>query len=108
MVEKDQEETSFITPFGAFCYTSMPFGQNIVGATYQRCVQNFLEKHIVRNVHDYVDDIIVKSQKSDSSIADLQEMFSNLHTYQMKLNQTKCAFGIPSRKLWIHHLLKRN
>ena len=26
MKEKDQEKTSFITPFGAFCYTSMPFG----------------------------------------------------------------------------------
>ena len=25
MKEEDQEKTSFITPFGAFCYTSMPF-----------------------------------------------------------------------------------
>ena len=23
---KDQEKTTFITPFGAFCYVSMPFG----------------------------------------------------------------------------------
>ncbi|XBI36024.1 hypothetical protein VPH35_121612 [Triticum aestivum] len=26
MAVKDQEKTSFITPFGAFCYVSMPFG----------------------------------------------------------------------------------
>ena len=26
MVVKDQEKTAFITPFGAFCYVSMPFG----------------------------------------------------------------------------------
>ena len=26
MAVKDQEKTAFITPFGAFCYVSMPFG----------------------------------------------------------------------------------
>jgi hypothetical protein len=26
MAVKDQEKTTFITPFGAFCYVSMPFG----------------------------------------------------------------------------------
>jgi hypothetical protein len=33
MVE-DQIKTSFITPFGAFFYTTMPFGIKSVGATY--------------------------------------------------------------------------
>ena len=26
MAVKDQEKTAFITPFGAFCYVSMPYG----------------------------------------------------------------------------------
>ena len=26
MAVKDQEKTAFITPFGSFCYVSMPFG----------------------------------------------------------------------------------
>ena len=42
MAVKDQEKTAFITPFGAFCYVSMPFGLKSAQATYQRCVQNFL------------------------------------------------------------------
>jgi hypothetical protein len=36
---KDQINTSFITPFGAFFYTTMPFGLKSAGATYQRSIQ---------------------------------------------------------------------
>ena len=49
MAVKDQEKTTFITPFGAFYYVSMPFGLKSAQATYQRCVQNCLHKQIGRN-----------------------------------------------------------
>src|SRR5664279_2089822 len=100
MKEEDQEKTSFITPFEAFCYTSMPFGLKNADATYQRCIQNCLHEQIGRNVHAYVDDIVVKSQKGDSLIADLAETFKNLRKYNMKLNSTKCGFGVPAGKLF--------
>jgi hypothetical protein len=35
MKESDQLATSFITPFGMFCYVTMPFGLRNKGATYQ-------------------------------------------------------------------------
>lgn len=43
MVIEDQEKTPFITPFGAFCYTLMPFGLKNARATYQCTVQNCLK-----------------------------------------------------------------
>ena len=67
MAVKDQEKTAFITPFGAFCYVSMPFGLKGAQATYQRCVQNCLHTQIGRNVHAYVDDIDRKSTRLNSS-----------------------------------------
>ena len=36
--EFDQLATSFITPFGSYCYVSMPFSPKNAGATYQRCM----------------------------------------------------------------------
>ena len=33
VVPEDQEKTSFITPYGVFCYVSMPFGLQNAGAT---------------------------------------------------------------------------
>jgi hypothetical protein len=34
----DQIKTSFITPFGAYCYMTMSFELKNVGATYQRAI----------------------------------------------------------------------
>jgi hypothetical protein len=99
MAVEDQEKTAFITPFGAFCYVSMPFGLKSAQATYQRCVQNCFHGQISRNVHAYVDDIVVKSAKQETLLDDLKETFDNLRVYQMKLNPDKCVFGVPAGKL---------
>jgi hypothetical protein len=45
LVEEDQEKTTFITPFRAFCYTSMLFSLKNSGATYQRAIEAFIADH---------------------------------------------------------------
>jgi hypothetical protein len=42
--EEDQEKTAFITPFGAYCYTTMSFGLKNAGTTYQRAIQKCFNK----------------------------------------------------------------
>ena len=46
----------------------------------------------------YVDDMLAKSLKKEDHVTDLQEMFALLRRYNMKLNPTKCTFGVGSRK----------
>jgi hypothetical protein len=63
----DQIKTSFITPFGAYCYTTMSFGLKNARATYQRAIQECLEKEIQDDlVEAYVDDVVVKTKDSHS------------------------------------------
>jgi hypothetical protein len=62
-------------------------------------MQKCLADQIGRNIHAYVDDIVVMSNKKDDLIADLQETFSNLRKYNMMLNPTKCVFGVPVIRL---------
>ena len=46
MAKEDEEKTSFITPFGVFCYTKMSFGLISAGNTYQREIQGALGDQI--------------------------------------------------------------
>jgi hypothetical protein len=98
MDESDQEKTSFITSRGLFCYKVMPFGLKNAGATYQRLMNRMFHDQIGRNVEVYVDDMLVKSKEEDDHLEDLRETFETLRKYQMKLNPSKCAFGVYSGK----------
>ena len=98
MDEADQEKTSFITSQGLFCYKVIPFGLKNAGATYQMLVNHMFHPQIGRNVEVYVDDMLVKSVDKGSHLDDLQETFETLRRYKMKLNPSKCAFGVSSGK----------
>ena len=95
----DALKTSFITPFGAYCYITMSFGLKNAGATFQRCMQKCLLPQLSRNIHVYVDDIVVKTKQHLTLLDDLKETFVNLHEYKFKLNSEKCVFGVPAGKL---------
>ena len=53
---------------------------------------------IGRNIQVYMDDMLVKSRREDDHLDDLKETFDTLHSYNMKLNPSKCTFGVTARK----------
>ena len=76
----------------------MPFKLKNVGATYQRLVNKMFIRQIKRNVEVYVDGMLVKSKEEDHHLNDLRETFETLCLYRMKLNPSKCVFGVSSGK----------
>ena len=76
----------------------MPFGLKNAGATYQQLVNHMFRPQIGQNVEVYVDDMLVKSLDEGRHLDDLQETFNTLRRYNMKLNPSKCAFGVASGK----------
>ncbi|KAI5344902.1 hypothetical protein L3X38_012779 [Prunus dulcis] len=98
MHPKDQAHTSFITDRGLYCYKVMPFGLKNAGATYQRLVNHLFAPLIGNTMEVYVDDMLVKSRTADQHIPNLSAMFTILKQYKMRLNPTKCAFGVASGK----------
>ena len=53
---------------------------------------------IGRNVEVYIDDMLVKSLDEEKHLDNLRETFDTLRRHQMKLNPSKCAFGVSSGK----------
>ena len=51
-------------------------------------------KQIGRNMEVYVDDMLVKSKEELAYLDELKETFATFRQYQMKLNPSKCAFGV--------------
>ena len=62
MKESDWLSTSFITPFGSFCYAMMSFGLKNTGPTYQCCMLKCFRDLIGQTFEAYVGDIVVKSK----------------------------------------------
>ena len=76
----------------------MPFGLKNAGATYQRLVNAMFADQLGRTMEVYIDDMLVKSLKAEDHIGHLSECFKVLRQHNMRLNPSKCSFGISSGK----------
>ncbi|CAL2239333.1 unnamed protein product [Prunus armeniaca] len=94
----DSEHTRFITDRGLYCYNVMLFGLKNAGATYQRLVNQIFAKDIDSTMEVYVDDMLVKSKTVDEHLHNLSLMFDILKEYRIRLNPTKCSFGVSFGK----------
>ncbi|KAK0574861.1 hypothetical protein LWI29_030216 [Acer saccharum] len=98
MDESNEAKTAFITDRGVYCYRVMPFGLKNAGATYQRLVNRIFVNEIGRTMEVYVDDMLTKSVTTEEHVPNLRNTFLLLRQYRMRLNPTKCVFGVSSGK----------
>jgi hypothetical protein len=64
------------------------------GATYQRAMNLIFHDLLGIIVEVYIDDIVVKSARDNSHLADLRLAFEKMRRYKLKMNPLKCAFGV--------------
>jgi hypothetical protein len=98
LCKEDEEKTSFITPFGTYCYLRMSKGLKNAGLTFCRMTKTIVKEQLERNVFTYVDGIVVRSKKKETQLQDLLETFTNMHIAHLKLNPEKCVFGVSRGK----------
>ena len=85
----------------------IPFGLKNARATYQRLMDRVLTPIIGRNVQAYVDEMVVTSQVKDQHVDDLEELFTTIAKYRLKLNPEKCVFRVETGKFLGFLLTKR-
>jgi hypothetical protein len=99
MKEEDKANTSFITPFGTYCFIRMLEGLKNAGSTFSRLTKTVLEGQVGRNIFMYVVDIVVVSKNKEYHLADLTETFANMRDARLRLNPEKCVFGVRQGKI---------
>ncbi|CAL8175020.1 unnamed protein product [Prunus armeniaca] len=82
--------------YSSYCYKVMLFRLKNAEATYQRLVNKIFKEQISKTMVVYVDNMLVKAPQRADHIKNLAEAFSLLRKYNMKLNPSKCSFGISS------------
>ena len=94
----DQEKTVFVTPIGNYHYKVMSFGLKNAGSTYQRMMTRMFESLLGKNIEIYMYDMVVKSKMVSEHLGDLRAIFEVLRNYKLRLNASKCSFGVGSGK----------
>jgi hypothetical protein len=109
MAKEDEEKTSFITPFGTFCFVRMPEGLKNAGSTFTRMTGTVFKPQIDRNIHAYVDDLIVKSANRASHVSDLAETFANMRRgwFEIKPREVRVR-GYERKNFGMPHLRQKN
>ena len=98
LAAEDQEKTAFVTPIGNYHYKVMPFGLKNAGSTYQRMMTRMFEQQMGKSIEVYIDDMVVKRKLVTNHVRDLDDVFRILRKYRLRLNASKCSFGVGSRK----------
>ena len=94
----DQEKTAFVTPIENYHYKVMPFDLKNAGFTYQRMMTRMFEPQLGKRIEVYIDDMVVKSKVVSEHVGDLRVVFDILRKHQLRLNASKCSFGVGSGK----------
>ena len=78
----------------------MPFGLKNAGSTYQRMMTKMFEPQLGRSIEVYIDDMVVKSKLVSKLVGDLTNIYKILREHKLRLNASKCSFGVGSGNFW--------
>lgn len=94
--------TTFITPFGRYCFKRLPFGITSAPEIFQRKMLETLED--LEGVEAFMDDILVYGSTMEEHDARLDKVFSRIESAGLKLNKEKCSLR-QSQLRFLGHLI---
>ena len=98
--EQSKYLTTFITPWGRYCYNRLPFGISSAPEHYQKCMQRILEG--LPGVVCQVDDMLVYGETKEQHSERLNAVLSRLQDANITLNEAKCEFQRDNVKFLGH------
>ena len=65
------------------------------------------EPQLGKNVEVYIDDMVVKSKLVSKHLTDFSNIFEILRRHKLRLNASKCSFGVGSGKFLVYMVTHR-
>ena len=63
-----------------------------------RMMTRMFEPQMGKNIEIYIDNMVVKSKVESEHVNDLGNIFEILRRHKLRLNASKCSFGVGSGK----------
>ncbi|GFU48982.1 hypothetical protein TNCV_2332811 [Trichonephila clavipes] len=102
IAECDIPKTAVTTPWGLYEYTHLCFGLVNAPQTFMRFMHEVLRGLPFCFV--YLDDILCYSENAEKHRSHLRTIFQRLSSYGLKLNISKCVFGV-TELIFLGHLI---
>ncbi|GFT09998.1 hypothetical protein TNCV_1114561 [Trichonephila clavipes] len=102
IAEYDIPKTAVTTPWGLYEYTHLYFGLVNAPQTFMRLMHEVLRGLPFCFV--YLDDILCYSENAEEHRSHLRTIFQRLSSYGLKLNISKCVFGV-TELIFLGHLI---
>ncbi|GFS66049.1 retrovirus-related Pol polyprotein from transposon 17.6 [Trichonephila clavipes] len=102
IAECDIPKTAVTTPWGLYEYTHLCFGLVNAPQTFMRFMHEVLRGLPFCFV--YLDDILCYSENAEEHCSHLRTIFQRLSSYGLKLNISKCVFGV-TELIFLGHLI---
>ena len=61
-------------------------------------ITSMFKPQLGKNIEIYIDDMVIKSKLESEQINDLGNIFEILKRHKLRLNASKCSFGVKSKK----------
>ena len=91
--ERDRHKTVFTWKDKCYQYTRLAFGLTSAWQIFSRCVAEALVTVSARsNISSYIDDNLVHAKTYGEHILALEQLFTALRKFGLKLNPEKCTF----------------
>ena len=105
LAEKSRHLTTFITPFGSFCFNKMPLGISSAPEHFQCRMNKVLTG--LPGVLCLIDDILVYGSSTQEHSIRLEVTLKRIQSAGITLNKAKCEFGKETIK-FLGHVINSN
>ncbi|MCO5599374.1 hypothetical protein L7F22_053476 [Adiantum nelumboides] len=106
LAPEDRKKTTFITPWGCFCFCCLPFGLTNGPGAFERKVDWVFNPFLGKFVKGFIDDFCVYNSRKEH-VQKLEMTFARYDECGGQLNPKKCHLAQPGVKL-LGHVISEN